>query len=67
MMKPTESQPLPDELLSVAALAKRLHVADSTVRRWVKDGSIPYLTVGERIRFDPAEVAEWAKRHRRAA
>lgn len=59
--------PLPDELLTVASLADRLDVSESTIRRWVKLDRIPYLTVGELIRFDPVEVAEWAKRHRRAA
>lgn len=35
-----------DRLLKVAEVAERLSVTDSTVYRWIDDGSLPAISVG---------------------
>lgn len=46
-----------EELLTTAQLAKRLNVASSTIRRWVRERIIPEIVVRQNVRrFDLAEV-----------
>ncbi len=50
-------------LLEAAEVAERLAVAEMTVYRMVKSGSLPCVRVGEwLIRFDPAEVQKYIDR-----
>lgn len=49
---------------SVRALAQRVGVHPETIRRWVRDGSIPHIRIGGVVRFDPFEVDVWAADHR---
>ena len=46
--------------LSVKDAAALLNVSDETVYRWVKQEEIPSHTVNEQIRFNRAELLEWA-------
>jgi len=48
---------------SVRTLARRLSVHPETVRRWVRDDSIPFIRIGGVVRFDTAEVDQWAASH----
>ena len=45
------------ELVTTREVAERFSVAVSTVRRWVRDGRIPYVRVSKRtVRFDLEQV-----------
>lgn len=46
-------------LLDVPGLAAHLGVTDRHVRRLIDERRIPYLRWGQRIRFDPDEIARW--------
>lgn len=46
--------------LSVKDAATLLNVSDETVYKWVKQDEIPSHTVNEQIRFNRAELLEWA-------
>lgn len=45
---------LPPKLVSVETAAEALEVSESTVRRWIKSGDIPYTKIGGSIRIDLA-------------
>jgi len=47
------------EPLNVADLAQLLSVAESTVQRWVRNRQIPFIRVGDVIRFDGEALADW--------
>lgn len=47
------------QLLDVAAVAERLGIREGHVRRLVHERRLPYLKVGGRVRFDPADVDAW--------
>ncbi len=53
----------PDRLLTVREAAKRLGVSTSTVKRRIRDGSLPAVRIGTRpgqsVRVDPAELDHW--------
>jgi len=46
--------------LSVKDAAALLNVSDETVYKWVKQEAIPSYTINEQIRFNRAELLEWA-------
>jgi len=46
--------------LSVKDAASLLNVSDETIYKWVKQEEIPSHTVNEQIRFNRAELLEWA-------
>jgi excisionase family DNA binding protein len=39
---------LVDDLLTVAEAAEQLHVAPSTIRRWIREGDLPSYRIGKR-------------------
>ena len=43
----------PNQYLTVAQLAKRLQISQSTIYGWVERNYIPYLMAGDLLRFDP--------------
>jgi PTS system nitrogen regulatory IIA component len=50
--------------LSVKDAARILTVSEKTIYRWIKSGSIPYYRINEQIRFNRAELLEWATSQR---
>jgi nitrogen PTS system EIIA component len=51
-------------LLTVRDAAKLLGIAESRIYRWVDDGEIPFQKVSDQIRFNRAELLEWATARR---
>lgn len=49
----------PSEYLTVAQLAKRLQISESTIYGWVERNYIPYLMAGDLLRFDPNVIDSW--------
>lgn len=45
--------------LTVAQLAQRLQVSESTIYGWVDRDFIPYLMAGDLLRFDPIAIDAW--------
>lgn len=45
--------------LTVAQLAQRLQVSESTIYGWVERDYIPFLMAGDLVRFDPAVIHNW--------
>ncbi len=50
--------------LSVKDAAKLLNVSEKTVYRWIKQEVIPVYRVNEQLRFNRAELLEWATSRR---
>lgn len=46
-------------LYSINEVAKMLRVSDKKVRSLIKNGEIPYVTVGHRYRFCGWQIKEW--------
>lgn len=45
--------------LTVAQLAQRLQVSESTIYGWVEGNYISFLMAGDLVRFDPTVVHNW--------
>jgi excisionase family DNA binding protein len=45
--------------LTVAQLAERLQISESTIYSWVDRDYIPFLMAGDLLRFDPIAVDTW--------
>ena len=45
--------------LTVAQLAQRLQVSESTIYGWVDRDYIPFLMAGDLVRFDPNAIHKW--------
>jgi excisionase family DNA binding protein len=50
-----------EPLMTVDDVAEFLAVSPKTIRNWVFRGQIPFLKVGETVRFELAQVREWIK------
>ena len=46
--------------LTVPDTARLFSVPEETIYRWVREGSIPYARVSEQVRFNRADLLEWA-------
>jgi PTS system nitrogen regulatory IIA component len=46
--------------LTVPDTARLLSVPEETVHKWVRDGVIPCARVNEQVRFNRADILEWA-------
>jgi len=46
--------------LSVKDAAALLNVSDETIYKWVKQSEIPFQEINEQVRFNRAELLEWA-------
>jgi predicted DNA-binding transcriptional regulator AlpA len=58
--------PSRDELWDVEQVAAFLHRSESWVYHATSRGTMPCLSVGRRLLFDPAEIQSWVRRQRRA-
>jgi excisionase family DNA binding protein len=45
--------------LTVAQLARRLQISQSTIYGWVDRNCIPFLMAGDLLRFDPIAIDSW--------
>ena len=52
------------KLIRLSVAAKQLGVAQITMRRWIKLGQIPYVTISGRIYFEPGELQALIARHK---
>jgi PTS system nitrogen regulatory IIA component len=50
--------------LSVGDVARLLSVSEKTVYRWVQQGKLPAYRLGQQLRFNRAELLEWATAQR---
>lgn len=50
--------------LSVKVAAGLLNVSEKTIYRWIKQGVIPAYRINEHVRFNRAELLEWATSRR---
>jgi excisionase family DNA binding protein len=46
-------------LVDISAVSRSFGISVRQVRRFVADGQIPYIRVGNLIRFDPDELNDW--------
>ncbi len=49
-------------LLTAAEVAKLMRVSKGTIYRWVKRGRIPFVKIGDMIRFDASSLRSWMAR-----
>ena len=54
---------MPTALLNIAQTAERLGTTERHIRAMVHRRAIPYVKVGQLLRFDPAALAEWLDAH----
>ena len=55
-----------DQLLTPKQLSEKLQVKLSTVYKWVHYKYVPYIKIGDLIRFKEVKIEEWVnKRSRR--
>jgi excisionase family DNA binding protein len=51
-------------LLRLREVAEYLGLSLDTVHRMCRDGRLPYVKIGRRLRVEPEELARWVARHR---
>ena len=51
--------------LELASAADYLNKSEVTLRRWVKDGSVPYYRLGREYLFIKEELDEFIKKHKK--
>ena len=70
-MRPESTIKSRSTYLTVAQLADRLQVRESTIYGWVDRDFIPFLMAGDLLRFDPIAIDAWmaaeANRKKRTA
>ena len=62
-VNPTGQQPF----LTPQEVSHLLRVSVYTVRRWIKEGSLPAYKVGRGWRISEMEIDRWLKEHQSAA
>ena len=51
-----------DQLLTTAQVAKKLNIAEKTVRKWRYEGLLPAVKVGKRlVRYRWRDIREWLR------
>lgn len=55
------------ELLTFAETMQLLKIKERALRRWVAEEGLPVARLGNRLRFDRAEVLAWVKAHARTS
>ena len=48
-----------ERLLDTAAIAERLGMSVSTIRKWVHYGFIPHVKLGRAVRFREKDIEKW--------
>jgi excisionase family DNA binding protein len=51
--------------LELSSAAEYLNKSEITLRRWVKDGGVPYYRLGREYLFIKEELDEFIKRHKK--
>lgn len=46
-------------LLNYKQASQHLHIAPTTLRRWVMERKIPHIKLGRSVRFDPVKLNRW--------
>lgn len=49
-----------EKYLDVNMVSKYLHVAKSTIYKWVNEDYIPFIKLGKSTRFIKEDIDEWA-------
>lgn len=49
--------------LGMEDVVELLNVSESTVKRWLKEGTIPSYRLQEQVRFNRAEIESWLMQH----
>lgn len=52
-------------LLNVEQVAERLAVRPCTVRAWVWKRKLPFIKVGDLVRFTPEDIEDFLRKNRR--
>ena len=50
--------------LTIKDLSNILNVSEKTIRRWIKEGSIPAYKINGQYRFNRTEILEWSTSRR---
>jgi nitrogen PTS system EIIA component len=50
--------------LSIKDLSELINVSEKTIRRWIKEGSIPAYRINGQYRFNRTEILEWSTSRR---
>ncbi|MCP4583674.1 MAG: helix-turn-helix domain-containing protein [candidate division Zixibacteria bacterium] len=48
-----------EKLLTVEQIAEHLQMKPSTIYQWTHQGFIPYIKLGNRVRFKVSHVEKW--------
>jgi len=51
-----------EELMSVVELSKYLKVNPQTIYNWVSNNKIPYMKVGDLLRFKKTDIDDWLRK-----
>jgi|GEM_PF-5828522 len=51
-------------LLHLREVAEYLGLCHDTVHRMCREGRLPYVKIGNRIRVEPEELSKWIAQHR---
>lgn len=54
-------------LLTIEEVAQLLNVSPVTVHRYKREKGLPYIKIGNTLRFDWEDVRRWVERHKRNA
>ena len=53
-----------EDYLTVEQVAKKMQFEEDTIRKWCRDGVLPYFKVGRQFRLLEKEVVEFIKQGR---
>jgi excisionase family DNA binding protein len=54
-----------DPLLTCAQVAKLTQLSNSTIRRYIMNKTIPYLKIGNSVRFRESDIEKWLSKKKR--
>ena len=56
-----------EQLLPIEKVARLIGIKVSTVRAWIRQRRIPFIKVGDSIRFSPKAIYNWVEAHKKPA